>query len=183
MMRKAGFRLLKFGLESANQETLDRLNKKTRVEQIEEGCRWAKEAGLMVHLTMIVGFPWETRADALRTLALARKLMLTGKADLLQATTVVPYPGTPLYEQALKENGFLFDPQEYERFDMSEPVLKTRMSPEDVRKICSQIYTIFLSPRYIMHRLKSIRCWDDISFLLRGAGAVLGHLKDFGRPK
>ncbi|MBU4198559.1 MAG: B12-binding domain-containing radical SAM protein [Kiritimatiellae bacterium] len=183
MMRQAGFRLLKFGLESANQETLDRLQKKTRVEQIEEGCRWAKEAGLTVHLTMIVGFPWETREDALRTLGLARKLMLTGKADLLQATTVVPYPGTPLYEQALKENGFLFDPQEYERFDMNEPVLKTRMSPEEVRKICGQIYSIFLSPRYMWHRLKAIRGWDDIAFLLRGARAVLGHLKDFGRAK
>ncbi len=28
MMRKAGFRLLKLGLESANQDTLDRLKKK-----------------------------------------------------------------------------------------------------------------------------------------------------------
>lgn len=183
MLRKAGFRLLKFGLESANQATLDRLQKQTRVEQIEQGCRWAKQAGLTVHLTMIVGFPWETREDALRTLALARKLMLTGKADLLQATTVVPYPGTPLYEQALKENGFLFDPEEYERFDMSEPVLKTRMSPEAIRGICSQIYNIFLSPRYMWQRIKSIRGWDDIVFLLRGAGAVLGHLKDFGRPR
>ena len=137
----------------------------------------------MVHLTMIVGFPWETREDALRTLALARELMLTGKADLLQATTVVPYPGTPLHAEALQNNGFLFDPGEYERFDMSEQVLKARMSPEEVREICGHIYTIFLSPRYIMHRIKAIRGWDDIGFLMRGASAVLGHLKDFGRPK
>jgi len=136
-----------------------------------------------VHLTMIVGFPWETREDGLRTFALARKLMLSGHADVLQATTVVPYPGTPLYEDAVRENGFLFDPREYERFDMSEPVLKSRMAPEDVRGICGRIYTIFLSPRYMMHRLKSIRGWDDVWFLLRGAGAVFGHLRDFGRPK
>lgn len=183
MMKRAGFRLLKFGLESANQGTLDRLEKKTRVEQITEGCRWAKAAGLTVHLTMIVGFPWETREDALRTFSLARELMLSGAADLLQATTVVPYPGTPLHTQALKENGFLFDPQEYERFDMSEPVLKTRMAPEEVREICGKIYTIFLSPRYMWQRIKNIRRWDDIWFLLQGAGAVLGHLKDFGKAK
>lgn len=183
MMKRAGFRLLKFGLESANQGTLDRLKKKTRVEQITEGCRWAKAAGLTVHLTMIVGFPWETREDALRTFSLARELMLSGAADLLQATTVVPYPGTPLHMQALKENGFLFDPQEYERFDMSEPVLKTRMAPEEVREICGKIYTIFLSPRYMWQRIKNIRRWDDIWFLLQGADAVLGHLKDFGKAK
>jgi anaerobic magnesium-protoporphyrin IX monomethyl ester cyclase len=183
LMKKAGFRLLKFGLESANQTTLDRLNKKVTVEQITEGCRMAKQAGLTVHLTMIVGFPWETREDALRTFQLAKRLMQRGYADLLQATTVVPYPGTPLYEEALRNQGFLFDPREYERFDMSEPVLKTLMTPDDVRRICSKIYTIFLTPRYMWTQLRKIRSFEDVGFLVRGARAVLGHLRDFGAKK
>ena len=43
MMKNAGFRLLKLGLESANQDTLDRLRKGTTVENIEKGCRAAKK--------------------------------------------------------------------------------------------------------------------------------------------
>ena len=35
LMKKAGFRLLKFGLESANQETLDKLNKGIKIKDIE----------------------------------------------------------------------------------------------------------------------------------------------------
>ena len=98
LMKKAGFRLLKFGLESANQFTLDRLDKGIKVDNILEGCRMAKKAGLTVHLTMIVGYPWETRKDALKTFKLAKMLMQTGKADLLQATVLIPYPGTPLWK-------------------------------------------------------------------------------------
>ncbi|MEK6913534.1 MAG: radical SAM protein [Nanoarchaeota archaeon] len=180
LMRKAGFRLLKFGLESANQKTLDYLNKGIKIQDILEGCRMAKKAGLTVHLTMIVGYPWETKEDALRTFRLAKTLMQNGKADLLQATVLVPYPGTPLWREAKENNGFLFNPLEYERYDMREPVLKTENSDAtEVASICGKIYTIFLTPSYVFQRAKNIRTWNDFKFNLRGVKAVVGHLKDF----
>jgi len=181
LMKKAGFRLLKFGLESANQFTLNKLNKGIKVEDIIEGCELAKKAGLIVHLTMIVGYPWETKEDALRTFNLAKKLMQSGKADLLQATILIPYPGTALWNEALKNNWFLFNPYEYERYDMREPVLKVKGEPNEVVKVCEKIYTIFLTPRYILARIKNIKTLDDLKFNLRGVKAVLGHLKDFAR--
>ncbi|GAG87828.1 unnamed protein product, partial [marine sediment metagenome] len=88
----AGFRLMKLGLESANQKTLDRLRKNNTVEQIKNGCRIAKDAGLDVHLTIMVGYPWETKEDALRTLELGYNLMRSGFADMLQSTKFVSYP-------------------------------------------------------------------------------------------
>ncbi|GAG95790.1 unnamed protein product [marine sediment metagenome] len=59
MMKEAGFRLMKLGLESANQKTLDKLRKNNTVEQIKNGCKIAKDAGLDVHLTIMVGYPCE----------------------------------------------------------------------------------------------------------------------------
>ncbi|MBI2630420.1 radical SAM protein [Candidatus Pacearchaeota archaeon] len=180
LMKKAGFRLLKFGLESANQSTLDKLNKGIKVEDITRGCEMAKKAGLIVHLTMIVGYPWETKEDAMNTFKLAKNLMQTGKADLLQATVLIPYPGTPLWKEAKENDWLLFDAEEYERYDMREPVLKTKdSSPEEIAKICGKIYTIFLTPRYVFARLKTIKNFDDVKFNLRGMKAVLGHLNDF----
>ncbi len=184
LMKKAGFRLLKFGLESGNQKTLDRLDKGTTVEIIEESCKLAKKSGLMPHLTMMVGYFWETREDANNTLKLAKKLMTKGYADMLQATVIVPYPGTPLYEESLKENMFRFDTKEYERFDMSEPVFKTPdMTDKEVMEICNNIYKIFLTPEYMARRLIGIRSFSDVKFVLKGAKAVVGHLKDFSRGK
>ncbi len=180
LMKKAGFRLLKFGLESANQKTLDKLNKGIRVEDILNGCEMAKKAGLTVHLTMIVGYPWEDEEDALRTFELAKELMQKGKADLLQATVLVPYPGTPLWKEAKENNWFLFNPLEYERYDMREPVLKTENSDaNEIAGICGKIYTIFLTPSYIFQRAKNMRSWNDFKYNLKGVKAVFGHLKDF----
>ncbi len=184
LMKKAGFRLLKFGLESANQKTLDRLNKGIKVEDILEGCKMAKKAGLTVHLTMIVGYPWETKEDALRTFELAKKLMQNGKADLLQATVLVPYPGTPLWKEAKEEDGFLFPPEQYERYDMREPVLKTKdPDAKKIAAICDRIYTIFLTPQYIFQRIKKMKSFDEVLLNLRGVRAVAGHLKDFYNRK
>lgn len=180
MMKRAGFRLLKMGLESGNQKTLDRLNKGFGLEQIKRACQIARKAGLEVHLTMIVGYPWETKKEALNTFNLARELMLSGNADILQSTIIVPYPGTPLHREALEKDWFRFNPEEYERYDMSEPVLKTvDMKSEETVAICNKIYQIFISPRYIWTHLFKIRNWPDIKYHLRGVKAVLGHLRDF----
>ena len=180
LMKKAGFRLLKFGLESGNQETLDKLDKGIKVDDIMRGCGMAQKAGLTVHLTMIVGYPWETREDAMRTFRLAKKLMQSGKADLLQSTVLIPYPGTPLWNEAKKEDSFLFPPEDYERYDMRESVLKTKnSSPEEIAAICGKIYTIFLTPKYIVTRFINMRDLDDLMLNLRGVKAVFGHLKDF----
>lgn len=181
MMSKAGFRLLKIGLESANQSTLDRINKGIKVEQITQACKNAKKYGLTVHLTMIVGYPWETKEDALRTFRLAKSLMQKGYADVLQSTVLIPYPGTSLWKEALKNKWFAINPKDYERYDMSQPILKTPMQAEEITQICNSIYKIFLTPQYIYQRIKAIKGFDDLLFTLRGVKAVLGHLQDFSR--
>jgi len=180
LMKKAGFRLMKLGLESANQKTLDRLNKNIRVEDIAKGCKIAKEAGLDVHLTMMVGYPWETRQEAYNTLNLARSLMKRGYADMLQSTIPIPYPGTPLFEEALRNDWFRFDSKAYDRFDMAEPVFKTPdMEPNEIMKVCDDIYKSFLHPSFLFHHLRRIRSPEDIAYLARGLKPVIGHIKDF----
>ena len=182
LMKKAGFRLMKLGLESASQNTLDQLDKGTKVEDIINGCKIAKEAGLDVHLTIMVGYPWETREDALKTLKLASHLMLKGYAHLLQSTVVVPYPGTPLYEEAVKNNWLKPDPKDYESFDMAEPVFKCPdMSSQDIMDMCNGIYRIFLHPKYLWNLITHVRNGDDLRYLARGLKPVLGHIMDFKR--
>ena len=183
LMKKAGFRKVKSGLESANQATLDRIKKNIRVEDIVTGCRLASKAGLDIQLTVMVGYPWETREDAKRTLDLAKNLMLNGHAEMLQSTVMVPYPGTPLFQEAIANDWICFDdPYAWERYDMTEPVLKTPdMSGAEVMKICSEIYKTFTSPMFMLRRLAKIRSFEDLAYLIRGARAITGHILDFSR--
>ena len=124
------------------------------------------------------------REDALGTLKLARVLMEKGWAVTLQSTIVIPYPGTKLYAEALENGWFRVDPRDYDRFDMKEPVLSTPdMAPEEVVKICDEIYKVFLSPKYMFKQLVRIRSLRDVKYSVKGAAKVLGHVKDFAKNK
>lgn len=177
LMKKAGFRYLLFGLESAKQETLNRINKGIKVSDIVEGCKIAKRAGLEPHLTIMVGYPWETREDMMATIALAKDLFNKGYADTLQATIVIPYPGTPLLRYC-QENDLLAA-REWNDYDMRKAVMKTALTDEDIKGASQQLYKAFFTPRYVLRRLISIRNLNDLRFINRGFRAILGHLRDF----
>lgn len=179
LMGQAGFRVLKFGLESASQDTLNRLRKGTTVPQIIESCKMAKQAGLEVHLTTMVGYPWESREDAQRTLDLAREMLTAGYADMLQATLVIPYPGTVLFAEAQENDWLRF--ADWERYDMSKPVLRSPIPDPELLALVRGLYRSFLTPQFIWRKALSIRSPADIGFFWRAGLAVLGHLRDFGR--
>jgi radical SAM superfamily enzyme YgiQ (UPF0313 family) len=180
LMKKAGFRKLILGIESASERTIDILDKSLTREQIVEGCKMASSAGLQPHLTMMVGYPWETREDAYQTLELARYLMNEGLAHHLQATVVMPYPGTPLFDLCQKNGWIRFDETEYERYDMTEPACAlTDMDAEEVVQMAGQFYKLFMHPKFLAHQLKSIRSPEDLDYMFRGTKAIWGHIKDF----
>ena len=177
LMRKAGFRFVLFGLESANQSTLDRIKKGEKIEAMIESCRLAKKAGLSPHVTIMFGYPWEDEEEIQNTVKLGRKLLQKGYAHTLQATVVVPYPGTPLYKEC-KENGWL-QTEDYEEFDMRRPVMKTPVGDEKLKEAVQSVYKVAFNPEFLLRRLFSIRSVDDIKFFVRAAGKVIGHLTDF----
>jgi hypothetical protein len=41
------------------------------------------------------------------------------------------------------------------------------------------IYKSFLTPRFVLRKLLSVRSWDDVKFIWRGVKYVVGHLLDF----
>jgi len=127
----------------------------------------------------MVGYPWESKEDTRRTLDLCSALLARGDADMLQATIVVPYPGSPLFEQA-KETGWL-KTTDWDLFDMRAPVLKSPMTDEEIKSLTQGLYRSFLSPRFIARTLFSVRSVDDVRFIARAGRAVLGHLRDFTR--
>ena len=144
----------------------------------------SREEGLEPHITIMVGYPWERREDAMSTLNLAKMLMQKGWAFTLQSTVVIPYPGSRLYAEALEKGWFRVDPKDYDRFDMKEPVLSTPdMTPEEVMRLCEEIYKVFLSPKYMLKQLVRIRSLKDVKYSVKGAAKVLGHVNDFTRSK
>ena len=104
LMKKAGFRLILVGIESANQKTLDRVKKGETIEEMVEAVKLMRKAGLFPHITIMFGYPWETEQDAKNTLNLGKYLLIKNYAYTMQATLVVAYPGTPLFEECRVNN-------------------------------------------------------------------------------
>jgi radical SAM superfamily enzyme YgiQ (UPF0313 family) len=177
LMGKAGFRFILYGLESANQKTLDHINKNLKVEEIEKGVKMAKKGGLEPHITTMMGYPWETKEDAERTIELSKQLFNKGYVDTLQATIVIPYPGTPLYKEC-KEKGWLLT-EDWDEFDQRMAVMKSPLTEADIKELTQGLYKSFITPKFILRKIIGVRSWSDVTFLFRAGGKVLGHLTDF----
>ena len=182
LMKKANFRFILYGMESANQYTLDKLDKGLRVEDIEKGLKDAKEAGLEPHITVMLGYPWEDESMALNTINMAKDLFKKGYVETMQATIVIPYPGTPLYKECIEKDWFQVNPKDYEMFDMRGPVMKIPFSNDRLLKLTRILYSSFLTPRYLVKRITAVRNWNDLKYLIISAFKLLGHLKDFSDP-
>lgn len=177
LMKQAGFRFVLFGLESANQETLDRIQKYEKVGDMVESCKLAKKAGLSPHITIMFGYPWEDVAQIANTVQLGKTILKKGWAHTLQATVLIPYPGTPLYQEC-KEKGWLLTEQ-YEEFDQRMPVMKTPVGSEKIKEAVQAVYKVAFSPEFIGRRIIGIHSLEDVKFIFRAAGKVFGHLMDF----
>lgn len=181
IMGASGFRFILFGLESASQNTLEKINKGQKDGDIEESCRLATKHGMHPHVTCMVGYPWETKKEAEETIKLSQTLFRKGWIQTLQATIVIPYPGTELYKQCLENNWLKYEPGDWDKWDMRQPVMKCPMTDKEVLSLVRGIYKSCITPGYILHKLISLKTMDDWKSLFRAARNMGGHLKDFSK--
>ncbi|MFH1359725.1 MAG: radical SAM protein [Candidatus Omnitrophota bacterium] len=99
-LKASGFRTLHFGIETASERLMKLINKKETVAQVVGGIKLAKKIGLRVSGTFILGLPTETREERRAAYRLAKELSL----DYVRFNNATPYPGTELYNIAVKEN-------------------------------------------------------------------------------
>lgn len=179
LLGRAGFRFILYGLESSNIQTLERINKGQSPGDMEKTLRMAKNAGLEPHVTCMVGYPWETMEDARRTVSFTRDLFRQGLIDTLQATICIPYPGTELYRQCLKNGWLKYHPQDWDQWDMRRPVMETGIADEELLGLTQNIYKSCITPKFIARKILSVRNMNDFNYLIRGAKFMGGHLIDF----
>jgi len=177
LMKEAGFRFILFGLESASNYTLERIDKRINIDQIIESCKNAKKAGLSPHITIMFGYPWEKKEDILNTLKLGSFLLRKNYAKTMQATIVIPYPGTPLFKECFEND--LLKTQEWERFDMKESVMKSEVEEDFIKSAVKNMYKNAFNPEFVFRRVVGIKNLDDIKFLFKAIKFVFSHIIDF----
>jgi hopanoid biosynthesis associated radical SAM protein HpnJ len=97
-----GLRLLLVGYESGNQQILNNIKKGIRLDIAREFTKNAKQLGVTIHGTFILGLPGETQDTIRETIRYACEI----EPETIQVSLAAPYPGTELYRQA-QDNGWL----------------------------------------------------------------------------
>jgi anaerobic magnesium-protoporphyrin IX monomethyl ester cyclase len=104
-LRRAGLVHINFGVESGDDAILRAIRKGIRTDQVLRALEWSKEEGLRTACNFMLGFPEETPSALERTLRFMERIApLTDTFSTLGV--VVPFPGTPIYENHHRAYGF-----------------------------------------------------------------------------
>lgn len=103
-LRRAGCRMVWFGIESGADELLASMNKGQTAALAARAVAEAKRAGLAVCCNVLVGYPGETQETILRTLLFLGQL----RPDRLSVQRLRVMPGTEVFEHC-REQGVMDD--------------------------------------------------------------------------
>lgn len=103
LMANAGCRGINIGIESADNEVLQKLNRKaTPIKKAKRIIEICNKNEIETFCFFIIGLPGETKASALNTIEYALRL----NPSYVQFTVATPYPGTHLHTWA-EQNGYI----------------------------------------------------------------------------
>ena len=152
LLAKANFRFVLIGLESGSNETLRRLNKGYQNEYAEKCLYWMTKYGLHPHITVMVGYYWETQKMLDETVNYVKKIMLSGLSRTLQVTLVTPLDYTPYHVECINKGVLLTD--NYDDHDMSKLIVKTPIPHEKYYEAVRKMYLFSFYPQVLWGHFK-----------------------------
>jgi anaerobic magnesium-protoporphyrin IX monomethyl ester cyclase len=108
-MKRAGCVFLCYGLESGDNEVLEKIKKGVTTEQAEEVFRLTRQIGITFAVNFIIGHPGETYNKALKTIDFARRI----PANYVNFYNLIPYPYTELYNWIMRNGRFIENYKDY----------------------------------------------------------------------
>lgn len=146
-MAKANCNETMFGIESGCQRMRAVLKKGVTDEQCWNAVKWAKEVGMFVTVSVILGYPGETKESLQETLDFARKL----EPDDVWLCHATPYPGTYLRELVMSYGWKMSE--NWELYNTMNPIFEDPALPaKDIAVMRRTFYNKFYTPRYIMRQ-------------------------------
>jgi anaerobic magnesium-protoporphyrin IX monomethyl ester cyclase len=143
--RRAGVVHVYVGLEAADQETLDRIDKQSSVEQGRESLELIREAGMLSETSFVLGFPEETEENVRRTLESARYF----NPDMAHFLAITPWPYSDLYNE-VKDRIAVRD---YSKYNLIEPIIEPiGMSLREIDEAIIRCYRDFYMPKMAAFR-------------------------------
>ncbi len=153
IMKENGLRLVMVGVESGNDQILKNIKKGITTSRIRHFMKTCRRLGIMTHATFVLGLPGETRETIEQTIRFAQEI----DPDTIQVSIATPYPGTELYEQAVK-NGWLVSSELVSDSGIQQAALEyENLSSKEIFDSVEPFYNRFyLRPRPILRIVRTM---------------------------
>jgi len=168
-MKDSGCITVFLGVESADQQHLDKLNKRITLDRIRRTFELTRELDVRTIASAVLGMPGDTRQSIEKTINFVKSL----NPSYAVFSLATPYPGTDFYIKASKQN--LIKVNDWSKYTLLSPVLETvDCSLEELKNLQKKAFRDFyLRPSYIIRQV-----WIDGFVLIKTVGAMI---KDVGR--
>lgn len=111
ILKQTGLVMLKFGIESIDEEILHVMQKSLNIQKCEETIALCKKLNIKVHLTFSIGY----FNDSLQAIQKTFSWLVSQNPNSMQVSIVTPFPGTKMYEEA-KARGFELE-SDFSKYD------------------------------------------------------------------
>jgi len=163
-MRKAGVRWVFFGIESGNQEILNRMCKNITLKQIREAVKITRKAGIFVGGNYIIGNIGETRQTIMDTINLSCEL----DQDYASYATAIPLPGTELYQYCIENNVHLPNWNDFGNINTPPIQINKNLGIDELIELRDlAINKFFKRPLYFLKLLIRMKTYTVISNFIK----------------
>lgn len=176
LLKRAGCRMVVFGIESGDQDTLHKIGKHISLESAKAAIDNCKESGLQSYASFVVGFPFENRELIEKTIAFGKSL----EAARLTFNPLVPFPGTSVF---VDKDHYPDNAEGWSRFlttgtppfnitpGISAPVLKAMVDRAHL--------SYYLHPKRLASIIRGIRSPGELLAMLKASTVLLKALNPF----
>ncbi len=166
-MKKAGVKVLQFGIESGNQDVLDFYDKQISKSEIENAICLAREMNFFIYASFIFGAPIETKEHIENTIKFACSLPI----DAVDFTPLYYLMGSRIWKQAVKDN----------KISQNEPVVVAnknrglgKFTPMELQEFKKQAFNRFYKrPTYLLSQLYRTINRRDFELLANGLKYII----------
>lgn len=169
LMKKAGCRMVGFGIESGSAEVLQKIGKKISLEQARQAVSACTKAGLRTQCTFIVGFPFDTE----QTMALTYKMAKRINPTIAIFFPLTPYPGTKVFCEFMDQKMVPKNVKEWENYLMTDSncgiSVNKDFKGQQVRIIADKWNrSFYLRPKHWLQMIRTIKSPVEFVRLFKG---------------
>ena len=169
LMKAAGCHSISYGIESADEEMLERIKKRISLDQARTAIALTKKHGIICRASFMFGNPGETWETMKKSVQFALETM----PDFVVFNIIRPYPGTEVYEWACEMGGLLRE-KWYMSPESGAIMRLPDLSRADLVKAQREaMRRFYVRPRYAFSRISRMRTIADIRMYLEGFVGIL----------